>query len=79
MCIARAKPQRGQDKTSKGLGERNMSLYSVRKYLLKFRQISVVDILMQKMGISEVSRRTGMPVNNHSHDHDGSDIDTVDI
>ena len=46
----RAMPQRSQDRSPKGgLRERNMSCYSVSNiYLLAFRQISEVNMLMKK-------------------------------
>ena len=55
-------PKEPRQKPLEALIERNLSLYSVRNYLLRFRQISEVDILVQKMWISTVPQKIGIPV-----------------
>ena len=54
-------PQRDQDRNPKGAEGEDMSLYSVRNYLLGFRRISEVDILVQKSRISTVPWKIGIP------------------
>ena len=49
VCVGDVQcPKGAMTEAQKGLRERNMSLYSVRNYLLGFRQISRVNILVQK-------------------------------
>ena len=55
-------PKGAKTEAPKSLRERNMSLCSVRNYLLRFRRISEVDILVQKMQISVVPLKIGIPV-----------------
>ena len=55
-------PKGAKTEAPKRLRERNMSLYSVRNNLLGFRRISEVDILVQKMQISVVPLKIGIPV-----------------
>ena len=64
VCTTRGMPQRSQDRSPKGAAgeEYVFILYSVRNYLLGFRQISEVDILVQKTRISVVLRKIGIPV-----------------
>ena len=58
LCVrsrpTHALPQMGEDRSPKGLWERNMSLFSVRNYLFEIRQIAGVDILVQKTWLSVV-------------------------
>ena len=62
VCVAQVQCLKGaKTEDPKRLRERNMSLYSVRNYLLGFRLISEVDILVQKTWISAVPRKTGIP------------------
>ena len=51
----------GNTEAQTGLREKYMSLNSVRNYLLQFRRISEVDILVQKTQISAVLRMIGIP------------------
>ena len=48
VCVDVQCPKGAMPEAQKGLRERNMSLYSVRNYLLGFRRISGVNILVQK-------------------------------
>ena len=62
LCVGDVQCPKGvMTEAQKGLRERNMSLYSVRNYLLGFRQISGVNILVQKKRISAVQRKIGIP------------------
>ena len=62
-CVrnTRALPQRGQDWNPKG-GRGKVDVPSIRNYLLGFRGISEVDILVQITQISAVARKIGIPV-----------------
>ena len=62
VCVGDVQCPRGHDISPKGLRERNMSLYSVRNYLLRFRRISGVNILVQIKRISAIRRKIGIPV-----------------
>ena len=57
----RAMSEGAKTEAPKELRERNMSLDNVRNYLLGFRRISEVDILVQKMQISMVPWKIGIP------------------
>ena len=49
LCVGDVQcPKGAMTEAQKGLRERNMSLYSVRNYLLGFRRISGVNLLVQK-------------------------------
>ena len=71
MCVGDIQcPKGAMTEAQKGLRERNMSLYSVRNYLLRFRRISGVNILVQKKRISAVWRKIGIPELIRSGDDD---------
>ena len=57
-------PEGAKTEAPKGLGERNMSLYNVRNYLLRFRRISEVIVWCKKTRISAVPRKIGVHVCN---------------
>ena len=68
VCVAQVQgPTGAKTEASKGLGDRNRSLYSVRNYLLKFRQISEVYILLQKTRISTGLQKIGIPDERTDH------------
>ena len=49
VCVGDVQcPKGAMTEAPKGLRERNMSLYSVRNYLLGYRRTSEVDILVKK-------------------------------
>ena len=53
VCVGDVQcPKGAMTEAQKGLRERNMSLYSIRNYLLGFRRISGVNILVQKTWVS---------------------------
>ena len=55
VCVGDVQcPKGAMTEAQKGLRERSMFLYSVRNYLLRFRRISGVNILVQKKRISAV-------------------------
>ena len=59
LCVQStcAMPEGAKTEAPKGLRERNMSLYNVRNYHLRFRRISEVDVLVQKFGFPQFPRR----------------------
>ena len=58
LCVGDVQcPKGAMTEAQKGLRERNMSLCSVRNYLLGFRRISRVNLLVQKSGFPPFSRR----------------------
>ena len=62
VCVAHVQGTKGSKiEAPKRLRERNMFLYSVRNYLLEVRQISEVDILVQKKNV--FPRKIDIPVN----------------
>ena len=63
VCVAHVQcPKEAKTHAPKVLRERNMSLYNVRNYLLEFRRISEVDILVQTTLISTVPGEISIPV-----------------
>ena len=62
VCVGDVQcPKGAMTEAQKGLRERNMSLYSVRNYLLRFRRISRVNISVQKKRISAIQQKIGIP------------------
>ena len=58
LCVGDVQcPKGAMTEAQQGLRERNMSLYSVRNVLLRFRRISGVNILVQKNGFPPFGER----------------------
>ena len=58
VCVGDVQcPKGAMTESQKGLRDRNMSLYSVRNYLIGFRRISGVNILVQKWGFQPFGGR----------------------
>ena len=61
VCVGDVQcPKGAMTEAQKGLRERNMSLYSVRNYLLGFRRIKSKHVGAKKR-ISAIRRKTGIP------------------